>query len=417
MDQEYRWSDTRGVDDYRLPGPEHLGRWATAAMFVSILLHVLVFFALDHVKVALGIKQPEEISTGQINVRQVEVRPYEPEKALPPEETITPPNESAALLEEVDLLDLLPEDVEIDIAPNVIDPEYALKLSNPLAEGEPDAPDTTLSSNFDFAADLPEFGRMESELKPAAVGQITVDPGAVQVDDGEMTRFTEDLIKRGNNGLVDNGKFDGIESLDELLDLPSNLLLSKKTLLPSDLLFEFNRAELRESAKVGLMKLALLIDKNPSLYCWIEGHSDLIGGEEFNIELSRKRAESVKQYLVTSMRMDPDRIITRGFGKSQPLVGDGDADAQAPNRRVEIRMRKTPPTDEPIRVTPRAIPAPAPTPPPEPEPAPPRAVLVMPNRIPEPEPPRATPVAEEPEVLRATPVEEPPAPRALPVEP
>jgi hypothetical protein len=161
----------------------------------------------------------------------------------------------------VDLLDLLPEDTEIDIAPDLVDPAYALKISNPLAEGELDAPDAAVSSSFDLDADLPDFGRMESELKPAAIGQITVDPGAVQVDDGEMMKFTEDLIKRGNNGLVDNGKLDGIESLDELLDLPPNLLLSKKTLLPSDLLFEFNRAELRESAKVGLMKLALLIDE------------------------------------------------------------------------------------------------------------------------------------------------------------
>jgi len=413
MEQEYRWSDTREADGYRLPGPEHLGRWATAAMVVSVLLHLLVFFALDQVKIALGLEQPEEIATGQVNVRQVEVKPYEPERALPPEETITPPNESAALLEEVDLLDLLPEDVEIDIAPSVVDPEYALKLSNPLAEGDLDAPDTTVSSSFDLDSDLPEFGRMEEDLKPAAVGQITVDPGAVQVDDGEMTKFTDELIKQGNNGLVENGKLDGIESLDQLLDLPPNLLLSKKTLLPSDLLFEFNRAELRESAKVGLMKLALLIDKNPSLYCWIEGHTDLIGGDEPNIVLSRQRAESVKSYLVESMRMNPERIITRGFGETQPLVVEGDADAQAPNRRVEIRMRKTPPPNTPIKVTPKARPVVEETPPP---PAPPKAMLVKPKIT----PPRAVPIPEPPEeVLRATPVEEEalPALRAIPVEP
>ena len=415
MEQGYRWSETREENTYRLPGSERLGRWATAAMLVSILLHALLFFALDQVKFALGIQQPEEISTGQINVRQVQVKPYEPDRALPPEEIITPPNETAALLEQVDLLDLLPEDPEIDIAPKVVDPAYALKISSPLAEGELDAPDTTVSSNFDLEADLPDFGRMESELKPSAVGQITVDPGAVQVDDGEMTKFTEDLIKGGNNGQVDNGKLDGVKSLDELLDLPPNILLSKKTLLPSDLLFEFNRTELRESAKVGLMKLALLIDKNPNLYCWIEGHSDLIGGEEFNIELSRKRAESVKDYLVSSMRMNPERIITRGFGKSQPLVADGDADAQSPNRRVEIRMRKTPPTDEPIKPTPKARPVPVPTPKPTPAPAPPKAILIKPNITPE--PPKAMPVPEEPEILRATPIEEPPAPRAVPVEP
>jgi len=410
MDQDYRWSDMRDTGGYRLPGPEHLGRWATAAMLVSVLLHVLVFFALDHVRIALGISQPKEISTGQINVRQVEVKPYEPEMALPPEETVTPPVESAALLEEVDLLELLPEDVEIDISPSVTDPEYALKMSSPLAEGEPDAPDTKLSSSFDISADLPEFGRMEEELKPAAIGQITVDPGALDVDDGELNSFTDELIKKGNNGLVDNGKLDGIESLDQLLDLPPNLLLSKKTMLPSDLLFEFNRAELRESAKVGLMKLALLIDRNPSLYCWIEGHTDLIGGDEPNIQLSKLRAEAVKTYLVESMRMNPERIITRGYGKTQPLVTTGNADSQSPNRRVEIRMRKTPPADQPIKITPKARPVE--------EPAPPKAILIKPKITPEPAPPKAKVVPDQPDILKAQPVEEEPAvPRALPVEP
>ncbi len=428
MEQEFRWSDTRDVDGYRLPGPENLGRWAMVAMFVSILLHVLVFFALDHVRIALGMQHPEEISTGPVNVRQVEVRPYEPERALPPEEAVTPPEDSASLLEEVDLLDLLPEDVEIDMAPSVIDPEYALKMSDPLASGELEAEASSVSSTFDLEADLPDFGRMETELQPAAVGQITVDPGAVQVDDGAMTSFTEDLIKKGNKGLVDNGMLDGIESLDEMLDLPPNLLLSKKTMLPSDLIFEFNRAELRESAKVGLMKLVLLIDKNPNLYCWIEGHTDLIGGEEFNLRLSQMRAEAVKEYLVKSTGLNPERIITRGFGKSQPLVTEGEADAQAPNRRVEIKMRKTPPPNAPIRVTPKALPVEEPM---APEPAPPKAVLVKPalrepseplREASEPpreasEPPRAMVIPERALIVPERAEVVPEVPRALPVEP
>ena len=166
-----------------------------------------------------------------------------------------------------------------------------------------------------------------------------------------------------------------------------------------------------------MMKLALLIDKNPSLYCWIEGHSDLIGSEDFNIELSRERAESVKDYLVSSIRMNPERIITRGFGKSQTLVRNGDADVQAPNRRVEIRMRKTLPSDEPVKVAPKAQPAlePKPTPATELDPNPLKAVIIKP--VEPPPPPKAIPVAEEAPVLKATPVEELPAPRAILVEP
>ena len=427
MEQEFRWSTARDTESYRPTGPDHLGRWATVALVVSILLHVVLFFSLDQVKFAFGIMKAGDLVTAPIDISRVEVKPYD--ESTPPTETIvTPPNGTAALLDEIDLLEILPKEVEIDIVPSVDDPEYALKMSNPLASGEVDEKVNEISSKFDLSANLPDFGRMTTELQPAAVGQITVDPGSVKVDDGEMANFTDELIKKGNQGLVDQGKLDGVESLDQLLDLPANLLLSKKTLLPSDLLFEFNRAELRESAKVGLMKLALLIDKNPSLYCWIEGHTDLIGSDEMNFKLSERRAEAVKSYLVKSMRMNPERIFTRGFGKTQPLVIEGDANAQAPNRRVEIRMRKTPPPKGEIKA-PKAKPVIVQS---EPQPEPPRAVLVKPNlrAIPaeEPEPLRAEPVpplAEpvppraEPVPPRAEPIEEMPAdpPRAVPIEP
>ncbi|MCE2959369.1 MAG: OmpA family protein [Akkermansiaceae bacterium] len=410
MEQEFRWSDARDAESYRLPGPDHLGRWAAVAMVVSLLLHVVLFFSLDRVKIAFGFMKSEDLTTAPIDIRRVEIKPFE-ESPPPTENVITPPNDSAALLDEVDLLELLPKDVEIDIATTVIDPEYALKMSNPLASGEVAETVNEISSKFDLEANLPELGRMTTELKPAAVGQIIVDPGSVKVDHGEMANFTDELIKKGNNGLVDRGKLDGVESLDNLLDLPSNLLLNKKTLLPSDLLFEFNRAELRESAKVGLMKLGLLIDKNPTLYCWIEGHTDLIGSDEMNFKLSERRAEAVKNYLVKSMRMDPERIFTRGLGKTQPLITSGNADIQAPNRRVEIRMRKSPPPTGGIK-TPKAEPVII-------EPEPPKAVLVKPNLkaipVEEPEPPRAEPVPP-----RAKPIEEEipvEAPRAVPIEP
>ena len=413
MEQEFRWSAERDTDGYRLPGPDHLGRWAAVAMVVSVLLHVCLFFSLDRVKIAFGNLPSDDLTTEPIDIR-VEVKPYVEESLPPVEDIITPPNETADLLDEIDLLEMLPKEVEIDISPNVIDPEYALKMSNPLASGEVDIVANQISSKFDLEANLPEFGRMTTDLQPAAVGQIIVDPGAVKVDDGEMANFTDELIKKGNQGLVDRGKLDGVESLDQLLNLPENLLLSKKTLLPSDLLFEFNRHELRESAKVGLMKLALLIDKNPSLYCWIEGHTDLIGSDESNFQLSERRAEAVKNYLVKSMRMDPERILTRGFGKLQPLITSGDAKTQAPNRRVEIRMRNAPPPKEDIKVIPKARPAEV-----KPEPEPPKAVLVKPNLnaipVEEPASPRAEVVPP-----RATPIEAdaPVAvPRAVPIEP
>ena len=320
-------------------------------MLVSILLHVGVFFALDRMKIALHFQKARELSTRPVDVRQVEVRPSDMENIPPPENLITPPENPASLLEEVDLLNALPKNKEIDIKPEILQAEYELQMKDPALKGDPKALAKEAAASLEIdAADLPELGRNPERLKPAEIGQVTVDPGAVKTDDNELGKFTDSLIKRGANGKLDKGTLDGVASLDDLLGLPPNLLLGKKTMLPSDLLFEFNRAELRESAKVGLMKLALLMDRNPSMYCWIEGHTDLVGGDEFNLKLSVRRAEAVKNYLTASLRMDAAKISTRGFGRFHPLVTLGTTEEQAINRRVEIRMRKTPPTDEPLQI-------------------------------------------------------------------
>lgn len=424
MADGFSWSESRDSGGaYRLPGPDHLGWWAAVAMLLSVLLHVVVFFALDQMKIALKFEEARELSTLPIDVRQVEISPVEDVRSSPPDEVVIPPKDTASLLEEIDLLAKLPENLDIDIKPEIVQAEYALKMENPAIAGDPTAIAMKLSSNLEIEGDLPELGREPESIRPAEIGQLTVDPGAVTADDSEKGG-TENLLKYGAGGLTENGKIDGVTSLENMLDLPPNVLLGSKTMLPSDLLFEFNSSDLRESAKVGLMKLGLLIDRNPELYCWIEGHTDLVGGDDFNLDLSTRRAEAVKTYLVKSLKMDAGRIYTRGFGRYEPVVISGTADEQSVNRRVEIRMRKTPPTKEQLKIAPKkaAVIEEAPSP---------RAVLVKPN-LPAPveetpPPQRATPVGEPPAApLKAQPVEEtaplraipafPEVPRAAPVE-
>ncbi|GAA5129624.1 OmpA family protein [Luteolibacter yonseiensis] len=404
-------------------------------MLVSILLHVIVFLWLDDMKVALKFEEARELSTRPIDTRRVEIPPLEQEQALPPEDIVTPPTDTAALLEDVELLDILPKDQEIDIKPQIVEPEYAIRLQNPAREGTPDAVALEISTGLEIDTDLPEFGRQPETIKPAEIGQITVDAGAVQSDDTETSQFLENLTRQGANGKVEAGSLDGMTSLDNMLNLPSNVLLGAKTMLPSDLLFEFNRAELRESSKVDLMKLVFLMDRNPDLYCWIEGHTDLVGGDEPNLKLSIARAESVKNYLVQSYRINPDKIITRGFGRYQPIITSGTPDEQSANRRVEIRMRKTPPTKEQMKVEPQKAtvieeaPSPKavlvkpkiPMPVQEAPPSPPKAAPVetpAPKAAPVemPAPPKAAPIQEAPAVPKAAPVEMPAPLKAAPVE-
>ncbi len=430
MADGYSWNVARDRRTYRLPGPEHLGWWAAVAMLLSILLHIAVYLILDQMKLALRFDQARELSTAGVNIRQVEISPMDDHESATPEDVVKPPDNTASLLEEVDLLAALPKDQPIDIKPELKEPEYALTMKKPAAEGDPTAIAMNVSSGLEIDADMPALGRQPESIKPAAVGQLTVDPGSVQADDDNLGKFTDNLIKRGANGKVEKGALDGIASLDDLLDLPSNVLLGKKTMLPSDLLFEFNSDQLRESAKVGLMKLALLMDRNPKLYCWIEGHTDLVGGDEFNLNLSIRRAESVKSHLVKSLRMDASRIITRGLGRSQPLVTSGTPEDQSVNRRVEIRMRNTRSAGDSPKITPPKAVVPRGShefDPVEDAPPPPKPVLVKPKRAlpvdenPSPSAPKAMPVDDVPPpsgAPRATPIREPAAPplRAEPVD-
>jgi len=399
-------------------------------MLASILLHVVVFFALDQVKFALGI-QPAEVKTERVSIlNPTEVIPDESFSITPPPEDFVPPppSDTAKMLEDVDLLDAV-KDLDVDMAPQVVETTVAILPSNPAASGSPTATAPSVSPVIDIVDDLPELGRSETEMKPAAVGQVTVDPGSLK-EDSDFSNFTEDVMKRGANGKAEKGSLEGVTSLEEMIGLSANQLLGKKTMLPSDLLFEFNKSEMRESAKVGLYKLGSLLDNNPTMYCWIEGHTDLIGSDPANLELSIRRAEAVKDYLVKSMYFDPDKIITRGYGRFQPIITTGDKDQQAPNRRVEIKMRKTPPTEDQMKIVPPKAAAvteempPAPTPaspePPKEMPAPPKAQLVKPSpeRVRMLEERVIRPTTPEPTAPKAMPVEQaPPAPpRAMPVE-
>jgi outer membrane protein OmpA-like peptidoglycan-associated protein len=407
-----------------------MGWWVAVAFFVAVLLHVAAFFALGHIKIASGIlpMAGEEIVTNPVSQEPVEVLP--PVKVLlVPEEVVEPPTPASKLLDELDVIAKLPEDTEMELKPQVTEPEFAVRLENPALAGDPAGVVVDPASGIDLTTSMPELGRTDNSLPLAADSQIIVDPGASVVDDSNLNRFAEDLLKKGAGGNTNAGALDGVVTLQEMAGLSPDVLVGKKTMLPSDLLFEYDSAELRQGAKVGLMKLALIIDRNPNLYCWIEGYSDLFGGESYNLMLSQRRAEAVKHYLVSSLRMNGERIIPRGYGMARPLVASGSVQDQAPNRRVEIRMRRTPPPGQAASPRPAANPnpdaPPAPNPPPvvvkpmkalpveeETEPAPPR-----PQRNP-PAPPKAKPVEEEEAPPRAAEVveEETEPLRAEPVE-
>jgi len=132
--------------------------------------------------------------------------------------------------------------------------------------------------------------------------------------------------KKGAPGLVD---------LEQALSQKGPLGAGTKIPLPDDQLFQYDSAELRPSDL--LAKVATLIKRNPNATFTVEGYTDSFGGPEYNLELSQRRADSVKQYLVEAMGISPAQIEARGFGQTKFRVSpNGSIDEQRENRRVEI---------------------------------------------------------------------------------
>lgn len=99
--------------------------------------------------------------------------------------------------------------------------------------------------------------------------------------------------------------------------------------------FEFNKAEIVPSSFVLLDNIATIMMNYPDLHFSIEGHTDNIGTEAFNMELSLRRAVAVKSYLI-GKGIDGKRMSVKGHGETKPVAGNDTEEGRALNRRVEI---------------------------------------------------------------------------------
>src|SRR5205085_1203787 len=103
----------------------------------------------------------------------------------------------------------------------------------------------------------------------------------------------------------------------------------------SDVLFDTGSANLKPGAREKLARVAGILASHPDLHIAIEGHTDSVGGEDYNQRLSERRAESVQTYLV-EQKVSPAVVGTAGFGESRPVATNGTAAGRQQNRRVEI---------------------------------------------------------------------------------
>jgi len=99
--------------------------------------------------------------------------------------------------------------------------------------------------------------------------------------------------------------------------------------------FDFNKATIKPESEVVLTRAAAVLKQATGFAVEVQGHTDNVGGDDYNQKLSEARAASVKQWL-GSHGVDAARLSSKGYGKTQPVAHNGSDFGRAKNRRVEL---------------------------------------------------------------------------------
>jgi len=102
-----------------------------------------------------------------------------------------------------------------------------------------------------------------------------------------------------------------------------------------DVLFDFNKYTLKPEARERLARVSGIVLAYPDLKLQVEGYTDAIGSEEYNQTLSEKRAEAVRDYLVSS-GVSMNNVAAQGLGKADPVADNSTSAGRKLNRRVEM---------------------------------------------------------------------------------
>ena len=145
----------------------------------------------------------------------------------------------------------------------------------------------------------------------------------------------QDLVFRGQE------LGDRVESL-KVKETPTEIHIE----LSADVLFDFDKAEVLPKAQEALKQVAKVIREKAKGVVQIEGHTDAKGSDAYNQKLSERRANAVRDWLVSKEGLKNVNFATRGLGSRKPVApdkkpdGSDDPEGRQKNRRVEIVVKK-----------------------------------------------------------------------------
>ncbi len=323
--------------------------WILTAVLASVTVHagLLLWMKLTKVALPATVTAVTEKQTGLFHteVERMTV-PQDVLKDLTPEApdlSLKVQESTTTQVPDVTLLAEALKDQDLIMTTTISTPAANLTLSTPAPGTSGDLIDEVASlrsSPADLKSGL--MGKTSALNKPQRAAD---DQVSVNISEGMLaaTDLKSEVLSSTKKGTGGNGGLDGFASLDDLVNIKGPITGDFKTMLRTDLLFNFGSAELMPEARLSLLKLAAIIQTNAGAVFRLIGHTDTIGTDEANQALSEARAAAVKTWLVETLRLDGTNILTEGRGERETLPDinpRGTAAEQAQNRRVEIHKTK-----------------------------------------------------------------------------
>lgn len=193
-------------------------------------------------------------------------------------------------------------------------------------------------------AEKAERARMESEARAREAEQARLLASAESAEKERANREAARKAQEAEQARMqaearareaERAKAEVDELLNQLSDLKAKQTERGIVLTMGDVLFAFDKATLSPEAFRNVDKLVDFLQKHPNRSVLIEGHTDSVGSDEYNLNLSEKRADAVKNALV-SKGVGEERITPKGYGKKYPVASNNTSEGRQLNRRVEV---------------------------------------------------------------------------------
>jgi|GEM_PF-36590 len=139
-------------------------------------------------------------------------------------------------------------------------------------------------------------------------------------------------------GPASNGGCPVVSTPAPVVSVPSTTVIESINFIAKNVYFNTNSAVLKSESKVRLDEIAAIVRQYPTTAFVIEGHTDSVGDAGLNMDLSRRRAASVVNYLITK-GISSTMLSSTGYGENNPVATNDTAEGRAQNRRVVIRLR------------------------------------------------------------------------------